>query len=298
MRGWHMSVYKRSYRPYSGPLTGERSRFFVLVRYALSDIWSSRITNVLFVLCLVPTLVAMVYLYIMNNDAVRLLISGSNPPPALQISPHVFYIMILAQFWPALALTAWAGPRLIAGDMSNNALPVILSHPVTRVEYVLAKFTVLAGILSVVTWIPALLLFAFQSHVSAVPWAAANIQIATGMLLGGLLWVSFLSLMALALASWVKWRIVATGMVIAVMFVPAGMGSVFNAIMRTDFGTLLNVPSLMTSIWRQLIGYQAPSFSTAHDLPMGTALLAIGVMGLLFVAALNARIRAREVVRG
>ena len=137
-----------------------------------------------------------------------------------------FYGVLIAQCWPALVLTAWVGPRLISTDMSNNALAIILSHPITRSEYVLAKLMVMAGFLSAVTWVPLLLLFVFQSHLSAQSWAGSHMGIGIGMFLGSWLWIILLSLMALALASWVKWRIVATGLLFGFVFVPAGVGTV------------------------------------------------------------------------
>lgn len=294
-----MSVYKRSYRPYAGPLTGTREQFLALVRYALAEAWASRVTAVLFVLCLAPAFISMITIYIMNNDTVRMLIGGNHGgPPLIAMDARFFYQLMFTQCWPALALTAWIGPRLISTDMSNNALAIILSHPIDRTEYVLAKMTVLAGFLSAVTWLPLLLLFAFQSHLSATPWAASHLRIALGMFLGSWLWILLLSLMALALASWVKWRIVATGLLFGFIFVPAGVGSVFNVVMRTDWGNLINIPFIMTVLWRHLLGAPVPDFMASHELPVVAMLLSLTAIGFACGAALNARIRAREVVRG
>ncbi len=294
-----MSVYKRSYRPYAGPVTGTREQFFALMRYAIAEAWSSRVTAVLFVLCFTPAIISLVTIYIMNNDTVRALMSGrGGGPPLLTMNADFFYGVMVAQCWPALALTAWIGPRLISTDMSNNALAVILSHPITRVEYVLAKLTVLAGFLSAVTWVPLLLLFVFQSHLSTTPWAADHFGIAIGMFVGSWLWIVLLSLMALALASWVKWRIVATGLLFGFMFVPAGVGSVFNAIMRTNWGNLINIPLMIGTLWRRLIGAPIPEFLARHELPTVPMLLSLLAICFACGAALNARIRAREVVRG
>jgi hypothetical protein len=182
--------------------------------------------------------------------------------------------------------------------MSNNALAVILSHPVTRIEYVLAKMTVLAGFLSAVTWVPLLLLFAFQSHLSNAPWAFSHIGIAVGMFVGSWLWITLLSLMVLAVASWVKWRIVATGLFFGFIFVPAGVGTVFNAVMRTDWGSLLNIPFMISTLWRRLVNAPIPEFMARHELPTVAMLLSLAAIGFACGAALNARIRAREVVRG
>lgn len=292
-----MSVYKHSYRPYTGATTSKTARFGVLMRYAFYDIWSSRITNVIFVLCLVPMLISLLSIYIMNNDAVRALIDGGTSR-AVEVNERFFLIIMQAQYWPAIALTAWVGPRLIAGDVTNDAMPIILSHPISRVEYVLAKLSVLLALLSAVTWVPVLLLFAFQSHMSSTPWAFSKIHIAVGMFLGAWLWIAVLSMLALAVASWVKWRIVGTGMVIAALFVPAGVGSVFNTVMRTDWGYAVNIPFIMMSLWRRLLHVEEPSYYARHALPTVAMLAALCAICFVCALAMNHRIRAREVVRG
>jgi ABC-type transport system involved in multi-copper enzyme maturation permease subunit len=293
-----MSVYKRSYRSYDGPLSSPFTRFGVLVRYAFADVWGSRITNILFVLCLLPTIISIGTIYVMNNDAVRLLLSDGRSTPAIAIDQRYFFVVLQVQCWCSLVLTAWVGPKLLSGELSNNALPVILSHPISRVEYIVAKLTVLAGLLLAVTMFPGLLLYFFQSRMSALPWALAHSQIATGILVGCSLWVLLLSLLALAVASWVKWRVVATGMVFGILLVPAGTGTVFNRVMRTDWGDLVNVPVMMNSLWRRLLAVPTPEYYLRHELPLVAIITALLVMALASAATLNARIRAREVVRG
>ncbi len=269
-----------------------------MMRYALTDLWSSRITIVLSIMCLIPTLLSLTIIYVMNNSVVRALLSGGGSGPVLPIDERFFLVVLEMQCWPALVLTAWVGPWLVSTDMTNTALPIILSHPVSRAEYVLAKFSLLAGYLSVVTWIPALLLFTFQSYMSATPWAAKNMHIALGMFAGALIWVILLSLIALATAAWVKWRIVATAMVVAAIFVPAGVGGVFNAVMHTDWGGVVNIPLMMFALWHRLLRVEFPGVLTRHELPTPAILIALTLICAGCVAALNARIRAREVVRG
>jgi ABC-type transport system involved in multi-copper enzyme maturation permease subunit len=270
------------------------------MKYAAADLWSSRITNVLFFLCIVPTLISMSVIYVMNNDVIRLLLSGGSnaAAPKIAIDERFFYGMLQGQCWPALVLTAWIGPKLIAGDLANDALPTILSHPITRLEYVVAKLTVLAAFLSAITWVPMSLLFFFQAYMSPQPWAWAHIHILLGLLVGTMLWIALLSLLSIALASWVKWRIVATGLVFATVFVPAGVGTVFNAVMRTTWGNLINLPYIMVTLWRRLLHVSIPAMFERYELPTTALLIALTCMCVLCAMALNARIRAREVVRG
>ncbi len=294
-----MSVFERNYRPFTGTPTGSSGRFLTLMRYSTADLWSSRITNVLFLLCMAPMLLAMAAIYIMNNNAVRMLISSNiGGAPNITINEMYFFVMMQGQCWLALVLTAWIGPRLIGADLANNALPTILSHPISRLEYILAKLSVMAAYLSAVTWIPMLFLFVFQSSLSATPWAWKHLHIAYGAFVGCAIWITLLSLLSLAVSSWVRWRIVATGMVIAAIFVPAGMGGVFNAVMRTPWGNLLNIPRMMLSLWQRLLHVPFSRFSQISELPTPAMLISVAAICALCALALDARIRAREVVRG
>jgi ABC-type transport system involved in multi-copper enzyme maturation permease subunit len=295
-----MSVFKRNYRPFTGTPTGRGGRFLTIMRYSFTDLWSSRITIVLSVLCAIPSLIAMAAIYIANNNAVRMLIANatnSGGPPIVTINETYFYVIMQGQCWLALVLTAWIGPRLIGLDLANNALPTILSHPISRVEYVLAKLALLAACLSAVTWVPLLFLFGFQSYLSATPWAFDHLHIAFGAFLGCMIWIVLLSLIALAVSSWVRWRIVATGMIFAAVFVPAGTGNVFNAVMRTSWGKLIDIPWMIITIWQRLLHVEFRGFSR-HELPTLPIVIALVAIGWLCAMALNARIRAREVVRG
>ncbi len=290
-----MSVFNHDYRPYEGHLTPLGTRPLVLARYALHEAWSSKITIGLFVLALLPCLVELVTIYVADNPIARALIMRGGP--SLTIGESFFLKVLETQCWFALVLAAWIAPRLVSFDLSDNALPILLSHPISRFSYLLGKFLALALSLSYVTWIPVLVLFLYQCYASQEPWAMAHLSLAFGIFAGALVWIVVLSLIGLAVSSWVKWRVIATGAIFAVVFVPAGVGGIASAILRTKWGLLLNVPVVMTEIWQRMLG--APEIMNAR-LEMPTfALVAVLLLACLgCVAVLNARIRAREVVRG
>src|SRR6266852_1287555 len=62
----------------------------------------------------------------------------------------------------AFLLTAFTGPGLISPDLANGALPLYFCRPFSRAEYVIGKSSVLAILLSQITWVPGLVLFAVQ----------------------------------------------------------------------------------------------------------------------------------------
>ncbi len=184
-----MSVYKHNYRAYTGRVTPLWTRILVLARYGLAEVWSSKITIGLFTLSFLPTFVFLILIYLANNPIARALILHGNDARDLSINSMFFLIVLEIQCWAALVITAWIAPRLITFDLADNALPILLSHPISRFGYVLGKFAALFGSLSLVTWVPCLLLFVYQGYSSAQPWAAANLHIASGLLFGSALWI-------------------------------------------------------------------------------------------------------------
>jgi ABC-type transport system involved in multi-copper enzyme maturation permease subunit len=292
-----LSVYKHNYRAYTGRVTPLWTRVLVLARYGLAEVWSSKITIGLFTLSFLPTIVFIVLIYLANNSIARALILHGNDARDLSINAMFFLVVLEIQCWAALVITAWIAPRLITFDLADNALPILLSHPISRFGYVLGKFAALFGSLSLVTWVPCLLLFAYQGYASAQPWAAANLHIASGLLLGSSLWILMLSILGLALSSWVKWRAVATGIIFAAVFVPSGVGGIITGVLRTKWGFLLNMPFVMTQLWRRMLG--APELIwRGETIPTPAIVIMLLLVCLLCAAMLNARIRAREVVRG
>jgi len=291
-----MSIYKLNYRPYAGNVTPLWMRIVVLARYGLAEAWSSKFTIGLLVFSLLPPIVFLLIIYLTNNPLARALI-GAGGSKALAIDASFFAIILQVQCWLALALASWVAPRLITFDLADNVLPILLSHPVTRFGYVLGKFVALMSVLSLVTWIPALLLFVYEGYTSPVPWFASNLQIGIGLLAGAMIWITFLSILGLALSSWVKWRVVATGIIFAAVFVPAGVGAIVSGVLRTKWGLLLNLPVMMSLLWRRILG--APDvIRQDFNLPTNSIIVMLVLGCLLFVAMLNARIRAREVVKG
>jgi ABC-type transport system involved in multi-copper enzyme maturation permease subunit len=293
-----MSVYKRDYRAYTGRVTPLWARIRVLVNYGLAEAWSSKITLGLFLLSLIPPVVFMVQIYLANNPAARMLILKSNSH-LLDVDASFFLRLFETQCWLALPLASWIAPRLITFDLADNALPILLSHPISRFGYVMGKFIALAASLSCITWVPCLILFAYQGYSSEGSWTAANLHIAVGMLAGAAIWIALLSILGLAFSSWVKWRVVATGVIFAAVMVPAAVGGIVSAVLRTKWGFLLNIPVMMTQLWQRLLGDPEIMRATRDwSLPTAAIVCALLAICLVCFAMLNARIRAREVVRG
>ena len=293
-----MAVYKRRYNSYDGSLTPERWRFFVLTRYAFADLFKSRVFVSLVILALLPTLGFAGYIFLANNRTVQLFLQMRDAG-AFSVEAEFFIILLTVQTQLAYLLNCWVGPVLIAGDLTNGALPLFLSRPFNRPDYVLGKLAVLALLLSAVTWIPSLLLFGLQAGL-ATGWVWSHLWMVGPIVLCSAMWILTLSLMSLAVSAWLKLRIVATGVIFIAFAIPAGIGEIFNAIMGTYWGHLLNFPYLFRLIVTK--GFGDPDRFTnirlASEIPVAAAWTMMILVCLFSLFLINARLKAREVVRG
>ncbi|MGB2670484.1 MAG: hypothetical protein WBH24_01780 [Candidatus Acidiferrum sp.] len=294
-----MAVYKRRYNSYTGSLTPEWSRFFVLTRYAFADLFKSRFFVILLILCIIPCLFFAGYIFIANNKTVQMLMQ-MRFADALTVETEYFIIIMITQTQAAFLLNCWVGPVLISGDLANGALPLFLSRPFNRSDYVFGKLAVLALLLSAVTWVPCLLLFSLQSGLARNGWIWSHLWMVVPIILCSAIWILMLSLVSLAVSAWVKLRIVATGVIFITFFIPAGLGEMFNAIMGTYWGRLLNFSYLFRLILSN--GFRERSGLLGRislkEIPVPMAWGSLIFVCLLCLLILNARLRARETVRG
>ena len=280
-----MAVYKRSYKPYEGGTTSDRWRFLVLTRYGFSGLFDSRPFTGAFVLSFVPFLIAVAGIYFAHSATLRALLQVRGPGPnTAQINNYFFLAFLGIQSWLSFLLITWQGPQLIASDLANNALPLILGRPISRTEYVLGKFLVIASLVSAVTWIPTLLLFFLNGGMEGNGW----------------IWSHFWMLGSILLASWLKWRVAASALMLAFFFVGPGFGAAINFTLGTNWGHMLDVLYAVKLIWVGLFRVPVSTAQTFNMLgiPQWAAWCSVaGTCGLsLFL--LNRRLKAREVVRG
>jgi ABC-2 type transport system permease protein len=286
-----MAVYKRTYTPYEGPLTPAWSRFLILLRYSYKGVWQSRFLTIFRIAALFYPIGLGAYIYIANNLS---FLTALRIPAGqfLQVTPSVFLYYCWVQGALAYILTAFVGPTLVSPDLVNGAMPLYLSRPFTRKEYVLGKMSVLVWMLSLITWIPGLVLFVIQASLAGWDWTRDNLWIAGSLFLGLMVWIVVLSLIALALSAWVKWKIAAGGLLLAVFFAGAGFGTAINGIMHTSKGTLINLPAVIYTVWMKLFRLEPDNGISA-----GAAWTCLIVVCGLCLWLLMRRVRAFEVIR-
>lgn len=309
-----MAVYEHLYAAYEGEPNSARQRFLVIPRYALREVFKSKLLVTFFILCFIYPLVATILVYLHHN-ANALALLQINVRELLPIDRTFFRTFLEVQGAFALILTVLVAPPLISRDLSNNALPLYLCRPLSRAEYVLGKMAVIVFLLSLVTWIPGLLIFFFQASLAGFAWLWANLWMIWAIFSGSLIWIILLSLLALAVSSFLKWRVVASGALLGLFFVPSAFGEIVNQLFLTRAGSLISLWASMNSIWRGLFGLFVRQSGTIRgkvdspiyegqvvniallEPPLWASWLIIALVCALCVWLLARKVRAYEVIK-
>jgi ABC-2 type transport system permease protein len=289
-----MAVYGHTYKPYEGKLTPARSRFLVLPRYAYQDLFKYKLFTALFVLCYVCPLIYTVLIYLRHNTAALAVLGISNIDIVkdLPVSGGFFFSFVNIQTFLAFIFTVIIGPVLISRDLANNALPLYLSRPFSRFEYTAGKMSVLLILLSLITWVPGLLLFLFNSYLEGGGWMFENWWIANAIFTLSVSWLVTLSLLAMAFSAWIKWRTAASAALFAIFIIPTPIGFAIQEMFDTNKGHMLNLGIAFNSLAKSLF-----------RLDWMNSLLSAGESWLVFAAyaavcllMLSRRVRAYEVM--
>lgn len=304
-----MAVYEHTYRQYEGALTPTWSRFLIIPRHAFRSVFQSKLFTAFFVVCMGYPLIAAILIYLHHNtNALGILQIRINELLPIDASFFEWFLVVQGQF--AFYLNLLVGPPLISRDVANNALPLYLCRPFSRVEYVLGKMSVLIILLSLITWIPGLLLFFFQAYLEGAGWFASNLRIAAAMFIGSWVWIILLALLSLSISAWVKWRLAASAALFALFFIPSIFGEMINALFLTRIGHLFSLGALSRAVWAGLFGtFQRESGQvrvrsgghytvyTMIEPPLWSSWLMLSLFCAACLFLLYRKVRAYEVVR-
>ncbi len=300
-----MAVYKKTYRPYEGALTGPLARLLVIPRYAFEELHRSRFLSVFFLATFLYPLISALIIYVQHNTSALQLLNVQNARGLISINVTFFLSLLGWQSAMSLFLAAFVGPGQISPDLANNGLSLYLARPFSRVEYVLGKMSVLVILISLMTWIPGLLLFLLQGYLEGWSWMADNVRLASGLFFGSWIWIVLVSLLALALSAWVKWKPAAGALMFVLFFVTSAFAATINAVQRTHWGNLASVSYLVGTIWVQLfegankttngaVFFRSP---IGEEIPLGYCWAGLIALVLMCLYMLARKIRGAEVVR-
>jgi len=304
-----MAVYEQTYKQYDGKLTPEWSRFLIIPRHAFRDVFKSKLFTAFFIVCFLPLLVEAILIYLHHNvNALALM--KVNVRELIPIDAFFFQAFVNLQATFAFFVTLLIGPPLVARDLRNNALPLYLCRPFSRTEYVLGKMSVLLILLSAMTWIPQLLLFCFQGYLEGAGWFVDNLWMASAIFIGSVVWILLLALLSQVVSALVKWRVVASGALLGIFFIPSVFGEFINQLFFTHWGNIISLGALMKNVSAGLFGtfVRTTGHMTEFDNgvvremvmnepPLWASWFALGLICLICLALLSRKVKAYEVIK-
>jgi len=305
-----MAVYEQTYKRYAGPLTSEWNRFLIIPRHAYRAVFGSKLFTAFFVICFLPLLVEAILIYLHHNFS-AIAAMKINVRELVPIDAYFFQTFINIQGGFAFFVALLVGPPLVSRDLRNNALPLYLCRPFSRTEYVLGKMSVVLILISVITWVPQLVLFLFQSYLEGFTWFKSNLLMINGIVLGGLVWALLLALLTQTISALVKWRVVASGVLLGIFFIPTVFGAFVNEVFRTRWGNIISLGALIKNVTAGLFG----TFDRLWDVmrfrdfdgtiteiqlvepPLWASWMVLFVICAVCLALLSWKVKAYEVVR-
>ena len=125
--------------------------------------------------------------------------------------------------------------------------------------------SVLLILLSAMTWVPQFSC-SFSSHTSK---ASAGSSITSGspsaIFIASVVWILLLALLSQAISALVKWRVVASGALLGLFFIPSVFGEVVNNLFLTRWGNIISLGALMKNVTAGLFGTFVRSTGSVVD---------------------------------
>ena len=281
----------------------------MIPRHAFRDVFKSKLFTAFFVVCFIPLLLEAILIYLHHNVN-ALAILKVNVRELIPIDASFFQFFVNFQAALAFFVTLLVGPPLVSRDLRNNALPLYLCRPFSRAEYVLGKMSVLLILLSAITWIPQLLLFAFQAYLEGASWFVGNLWIAGAILILSVVWILVLALISQAVSAVLKWRVIASASLLGIFFIPSVFGEAVNNLFFTRWGSIISPIAMMKNVssglfgtfvrasvhytdWDGRVGHEI----VANEPPLVAAWFVLFLVCVICLALLSRKVKAYEVVK-
>jgi ABC-type transport system involved in multi-copper enzyme maturation permease subunit len=256
-----------------------------------------RAPQMMFVMAWMPFILFMTYVYLrVNAKIVEQFGIPLNQLPAVDVKFFISYLLIQMPFM--FIFTVLIGPALIATDIRNNALPMILSKPISQWQYLFGKFSVLFILLSAISWFPVSILFVAQTAAvpKADPWLvnfwSQNVWLWPKCMIFSLIMIVTLDLLVLFFSALTKNPRFAG--VALIMFIIGSIivGRMASEIFNSNNWLALSPPTSLMSIASYIFQDQGK-----EDVPVHLAFAYICALWTVSLIFLHKRVRAFQMHR-
>lgn len=312
-----MPVYDQSYQHWDGEFRTSRLRWLPMVRYHVQLMLKRRLVWLFLFLAFVPALIFSVFVYISSqaddgmarldlvaegltaaaaDDQVLDFAKLTTEEKYLYLSRNGFmFFLITFQALIVLSMTSLVGSGLIAKDVRSNALEIYLTKPITPIDYVLGKLTVIAVFIFLSSFVPSVIVFLvagatwpdyFEAAWPILPplfCACVVASLVNGMVI-------------LGLSSLAKSPRYATMIWFALCFITAMTAQVLSVLTQDSSYQLISYRTNFEIIVRELFGGDTLQFITqgTNELSVVGPIIILGSLVALSALILRNTIRSLE----
>jgi ABC-2 type transport system permease protein len=277
-------IHDQSYRRYGGTRQPAQRAWLVIARAGIKTYLKRRVLMSFLFGAWIPVIVRLIGFYVSENFAQTQAFLGP--------SASVFRQVMAEQNFFVFVIAVYVGSGLIALDRKANALQIYLSKPLTRLDYVAGKMTVLAAFLLFVTFAPTMFLLIGQILLSgSFDFFRANITLLPSITLFAAVEIFVVCCAVLALSS-----LTTSTRYVAVMF--AGVMFFSEAV----YGTLHMVTGSTAVSWVSFTGSLAQigdvifRVEPRYQTPAAVSFIVIAALTAVSLSVLERRVRGVEVV--
>jgi ABC-type transport system involved in multi-copper enzyme maturation permease subunit len=225
--------------------------------------------------------------------AVQIYVSTNFPQAAL-LAPtaDTFRQFLEQQDFFVFIVTIYVGAGLIANDRRANALQIYLSKPLMRTEYIAGKAAILFVFLTLVTWLPAMLLLMLQvMFAGSFAFLQKNLFLFPAITVGSMLQVLVATFTMLALSSLSKSSRYVGILYAGIIFFTGAIYTAMYAITGDSSLSWLSVGASLSQLVDVIFRVE-PRYTT----PWPVSLTVIIGLIVLSISVLERRVRGVEVV--
>jgi len=277
-----MPIHDQGYRHYGGAKARGRA-WFVIFWTGVRAMMGNRRWIVLMVASWIQFIVRAVQFYFAANFS-----QAAIAAPSVQTFRDFFDYQNIFVF----LVTVTLGAVSIAEDRRANALQIYLSKPLTRLEYIAGKLSVLMAFLLFITWVPAiLLLFVEIAFAGSFKFLLDNLFLIPAITLYALVEVTMVSTCMLALSSLSTNSRFVGILFTALIFFSDALYGVMRAVTGSTAVSWIAFSNNLAQVG-DVIFRVPPRYETPWLVSLGVVLGLIGVSALI----LERRIRGVEIV--
>ncbi len=302
-----MPVYEQSYRHYSGTYLPRSIVWSLIARRGIHRIWQGRIFWIILIFCLTPFLYNICVIYLEANLEFLENLGGGRDfnefarwlKNYLTIDAEFYYNFLYIQLSFCYLIALVTGADIISSDKRCKALTLYLAKPMSKVDYLFGKGSVILFYLYSITLFPTLLLMFFYAFFNDQwNYLFTSLSLILKIFLYCNVVTIPLVMLVLAISSLTKSRVGSATMICVAYLIPPAMVGILQEMTRQQPFMNEGLLSLFTfqHLWTQMgsvIFYSEMTYDLHWSWHLGMLILICAVSAFI----LHRQIRAVEVVK-